>query len=239
LATQLFERALGLDEYQNASELYRFLRSIDESEREEALDGATSPNAQTPNDANMFKFEQSIHLKAHKILLKQCYRELLKFSALFSISLPQFLKETRGDTKTLVKDWKGTLIALHEQFGWSWPAASAVAVLGPRRSSKTRFTEEAEAQMEQHRGRNKPIPTKGAAVRKREELRSDRFDFRHLLKACIVGEFPELALLLSTMLLLSSEAHQALSLIPEYSAQWAVCTSSNSVYSSFVNRLLA
>jgi hypothetical protein len=121
LAIQLLETALEREEFEAASELYRFVRSINgifiykrEFEQLEGINECESPlspmapalklKIQTSNtkaydmvylDLNQFQFEVAIHKKAQQFLLLQGYRELLKFSIIFSIELGNFFLENR------------------------------------------------------------------------------------------------------------------------------------------------
>lgn len=181
----------------------------------------------------MFAFEVSIHQKAMEILKSQGFRELLKFSTLFAISLPQMLKESRTVTIELIKDWKNAFGLLHEQFGWPYPSTMFYgnqASVASRRSSKSSLVDTPEVTDPLQVMRNS-IPLTGAMVRKRDEL-------RHLLKACMAGEFWELALLLATILTLQQEANHALTHIPEYIGSWQLCVGQNAVYKSFVARCI-
>ena len=73
----------------SASELYRFLRSID------GIPPLMVESNASSKTSDMFSYEICIHQKALEILKNEGYRELVKFSSLFSISLPQMLQESR------------------------------------------------------------------------------------------------------------------------------------------------
>lgn len=52
-------------------------------------------NSNSTLTREMFAFEVSIHKKARMILVQEGYRDLLKFSTLFSVNLAQMFKESR------------------------------------------------------------------------------------------------------------------------------------------------
>lgn len=245
LATKLFECALQSNDFETASELYRFLRKIDELEREEdsyrleewarnGEESAISPLKSPYDCAYMLRYEQSIHQKASVILKSQSFRELLKFSILFCINLQQFLKEARPSTMMLIVDWNHTFTLLHEQFNWGWPISQGTtSTTTPlvRRQSSRNFEDLGEHQVDIHyRGRSKPVSSKLAKHRKQDEL-------LHLLKSSLLGEFWELALMISTMLFKQTDVLYILKQNGGMIDKWDACTRGNSVYYNFCNRI--
>jgi hypothetical protein len=232
LAKHLFEHALDISDYQTASELYRFLRTINDCEMDYHSEKEVMANLEY---SNMIIYEQFLHKKAGVILRDQQYRAFLKLAKLFNINLAQFLKEAMTLDPVIIVNWKETFSFLHDQFNWGWPYSQAASVPGQVAIISRRSVNHNESSVvADHTRRRKQIASKSALVRKREEL-------SHLLLASIEGEFWPLSLMLSTMLLRDSDAHFALKQGQKGSSklgdEWAECTKSNTVYHQFCTKI--
>jgi hypothetical protein len=231
LAKHLFEHALEIKDYQTASELYRFLRTINDCEMDYHSEKEVIANSEY---SNMIIYEQFLHKKAGIILRDQQYREFLKLAKLFNINLAQFLKEAMNLDPVIILNWKETFSFLHDQFNWGWPYSQAATIPEQVATISRRSVNHNESGAADHTRRRKQIPSKSALVRKREEL-------SHLLLASIEGEFWALSMMLSTMLLRESDAHFALKQGQKQSSKlgddWLECTKCNRVYHQFCTKI--
>ncbi|KAI8901209.1 RIC1-domain-containing protein [Globomyces pollinis-pini] len=229
LAIQLLDKSLQSNDFETGSELYRFLRSIFDAE---TPTGKTQP--QSPRESltaqersNMLFFETLIQNKARSLVLVGRFREFLKFSSMFSIAISHWLKQERRSTKLLIVNWLETLTKLHDQFSWPYPTELPI-VNNPRIDTSYPSIDA--------RRRHSQMSVTPSKSSKKEVSRREA-ELRLFLAACNEGEFPEMGLLLATMLLDVDCCISVLNLYPDLFQLWeaALLSSKHKVYHDYVN----
>lgn len=179
------------------------------------------------------------------------FREFINFTAKFSIAAGHFLKQEwyccliSHQTRDLIKDWQTTLSLLHEQFRWPMPTFMPLPD-NRRKSVNSSSIANDDRQVTRRTSHSSALapsasrtsitatlpPSNHKKVKSRREI-----ELRELLAASIEGDFPELNLLVASMLLDFNHCILILQHYENLIANWTATLlgTKNAHYSKFVD----